>query len=594
MSVPPHIPALPVDHSLNFRPDLFSDNNRRMLVDMLTQSCGGYVGLCNYGLPMPVYVLDTLIDFQLKTPYMKIKSIAKKIIHICICANHLSNSQDLLTDFQTNLDEVNVDEDRRRLRRGFHRLCRQYNMMDSYQNIVQLLDARDVTLGTYKQCLSQIRALMEACHVHPDPSVQPLYESLTTYNLLYLPPPFTSAEAVQLYSKNISDLTKRNNRPFYLLTEKHRSKRADYVLNDVLFMLSALHLQFRHRLEIQLTQTWILSQCNSLCNDLYFAYTQVPECHQEFVRLVEGLQILRTVQHPVFSPTLNGLCNLMRTFHNADVYICPGYLHASIFHLLRRVSQVAEGHPSDSDSENQEATSDQGTLLRRFQEGDRIDLEADPTATPSQNFYFSRNPFGNPELFCIPDHPSQHLTRDRWIAYPHMTYTQFNMENGQFDTEVHHLQRVYSLVMEGASRQAGTTARRFAQAMEQATAGHDEPQPVDHGDLFADVEVRTSQASSDSSSAPSTSSTHHSSSPRRREGLEQAPRQRRFLSTHHFSPYSVARQQHRHRRRRHPPPPRGPAHTSRQGPDITSASASASASEDDPRDNLAEDLQNRL
>ncbi|AEQ32133.1 tegument phosphoprotein UL35 [Cynomolgus macaque cytomegalovirus strain Ottawa] len=588
MSLPPSIPALPVDASLNLRPDLFSDEHRRLLVDILTQGCGGYVGLLCYGLPMPSYVLETLIDFQIKTVYTKIKQIANSVIRICILANYLKNSQDLLVDLQANLDEINSGANKQRLYRGLHRICRQTNMMDVYRNVSQLLDAGDVTMGVYRQGLAQMRALTEALDLHREPNLQPLYETLTSYNLLYLPPPYLSAAAVEIYSENLGDLTKRINRSFNLQTQINRSKRADYVVNDVLFLLSARHLQFRHRLELQILETWIVNKCNYLCNDLYFAYVQVPECRGTFCNFVSGLQVVRKERHPTFRPLLHNLCSLLNTFHEANVYLCPQYLHSAIFLLLRRVSRVREGDSSDSDSENQEAAEDRDTLLRRFREGD-LDLEVDPTSTPLQNFYFAKNPFGNSEIFRIPEQASRYLRRNAWIDRSNLTYISYKLHNGTLSEESFPMRNLYSLIMEGASRQAGTNARQFMAALQQAPLGHDEPEAADHSDLFADVDIRPAQPSSGSSaslSTPSTSSAPSGQPSPSRLGPEQPPRQRRYLSLSNFSPYSVAR--HHHRRRR-PRPPRGPAHTSRQGPDIA-ASASASGGED-PRDSLAEELE---
>lgn len=66
----PPLPVLPVDDWLNFRVDLFGDEHRRLLLEMLTQGCSNFVGLLNFGVPSPVYALEALVDFQVRNAFM--------------------------------------------------------------------------------------------------------------------------------------------------------------------------------------------------------------------------------------------------------------------------------------------------------------------------------------------------------------------------------------------------------------------------------------------------------------------------------------------------------------------------------------------
>ena len=334
----PPLPVLPVDDWLNFRVDLFGDEHRRLLLEMLTQGCSNFVGLLNFGVPSPVYALEALVDFQVRNAFMKVKPVAQEIIRICILANHYRNSRDVLRDLRTQLDVLYSEPLKTRLLRGLIRLCRAAQTGVKPEDISVHLGADDVTFGVLKRALVRLHRVRDALGLRASPEAEARYPRLTTYNLLFHPPPFTTVEAVDLCAENLSDVTQRRNRPLRCLTSIKRpgSRTLEDALNDMYLLLTLRHLQLRHALELQMMQDWVVERCNRLCDALYFCYTQAPETRQTFVTLVRGLELARQHSSPAFQPMLYNLLQLLTQLHEANVYLCPGYLHFSAYKLLKR------------------------------------------------------------------------------------------------------------------------------------------------------------------------------------------------------------------------------------------------------------------
>ncbi|AAM00676.1 tegument protein UL35 [Panine betaherpesvirus 2] len=626
----PTLPVLPVDDALNFRPDLFGDDHRRLLLDMLTQSCSGFVGLLNHGLPSPTYLLESLVDFQIRNPYLRVKPVAQQIVKICILANHYRNSRDILVDLRTQLDVLYSGTLRTRILNGLLKLCRRARESGvTPEEISVHLGADDVTYGVLKQVLGKLHRIRDALGLRPTPEAEVRYSTLTAYNLLYLPPPFTTQEAVEVFAENLSNVTQRNNRPMRCMASIKRpgTRSHEDALNDLYFLVSARHLQLRHTLELQMMRLWVLEKCNRLCDDLYFCYTQVPETRQILVTLIRGLQLSRQSTSPAFRPVLYNLLQMLTQLHEAGVYLCPGYLHHAAYQLLEKIQRISDGRGGEDEDEDDEEDGEEGrrhrdprTLPREIS----LDLESDPTAVQGETFFLSKNLYGNPDIFRVPDHPSRYLRRRMFVHRQDIPQIFYNIHNGEITTEIYNLRRIYSMMIEGAARQTGLTPKRFLEIMDRAPLGQEpEPELADGYDLFADVERRpmvvTSSSTSSAASSSAVASTSSASdygtgasssgvtftrptttaafytSPSSRMDLERAPRQRRrMVSVEPFSPYSVAYNQHRHqRRRRRPPPPapRGPAHTRYQGPD-TERTPYRGDDDEDPRDGLAETLRN--
>ncbi|AHJ84113.1 tegument protein UL35 [Human betaherpesvirus 5] len=629
----PPLPVLPVDDWLNFRVDLFGDEHRRLLLEMLTQGCSNFVGLLNFGVPSPVYALEALVDFQVRNAFMKVKPVAQEIIRICILANHYRNSRDVLRDLRTQLDVLYSEPLKTRLLRGLIRLCRAAQTGVKPEDISVHLGADDVTFGVLKRALVRLHRVRDALGLRASPEAEARYPRLTTYNLLFHPPPFTTVEAVDLCAENLSDVTQRRNRPLRCLTSIKRpgSRTLEDALNDMYLLLTLRHLQLRHALELQMMQDWVVERCNRLCDALYFCYTQAPETRQTFVTLVRGLELARQHSSPAFQPMLYNLLQLLTQLHEANVYLCPGYLHFSAYKLLKKIQSVSDARERGEFGDEDEEQENDGEPREA-----QLDLEADPTAREGELFFFSKNLYGNGEVFRVPEQPSRYLRRRMFVERPETLQIFYNFHEGKITTETYHLQRIYSMMIEGASRQTGLTPKRFMELLDRAPLGQgSEPEITEHRDLFADVFHRpvTDAASSSSASSSSSSASPNSVSlPSARSSstrtttpastytsagtssttglllsssslsgshgissadLEQPPRQRRrMVSVTLFSPYSVAYSHHRrHRRRRSPPPaPRGPAHTRFQGPD-SMPSTSYGSDVEDPRDDLAENLR---
>ncbi|AEV80896.1 tegument protein UL35 [Saimiriine betaherpesvirus 4] len=563
MPRPPHpysFPSLPVNESLNFRADLFCDEHRHFLKELVTVGCGGYVGLLCYGMPSPTYVLETMMDFQIRPEFTRVKLIAAPILAIAIMANHYHNSYNILQETKQRLHNLYVGPMKEKLTRSFRKLCQRLPVAVNAEVIIQCMETEDVTFGTLKQCLSQLNELRDAADLSPSEDTRSHYGLLTLYNLLYVPPKFITSRGVNIYSENLGDVTRRVHAPMRSLIMEQRPRTAAIILDDVSFILSLQHLCVTHKIELQMLRSWIWAKCNELMNELYFVYLQAPELKNAFQDVMSSMQLTRNDPRTLaFQNLLRDLLTFLRKVHLTDIYTVPGYIRFCAFNLIsylkQAVASTSEDEPHSSDSSSSED----------------ITFDVDPSLARGDTIYITKNPFGCSALFKVPSNLSRFIKKRQFIRRTPM-YHVYVMDSGRMITRSQPLRNLYNLMLEGGSRQTGTTAKELSQVAERTSNGR-EVVIQETLDLFADVERRD---------APSTSSSTSVSS--RESLLERPPRQRRYISVAAFAPYSVARHRRTQRKIRLP---RGPAHNSRTGPDTAPESSEA---DPDPRDELSDQM----
>ncbi|AEV80741.1 tegument protein UL35 [Aotine betaherpesvirus 1] len=565
---PYSFPSLPVDESLNFRADLFTDTHRHLLKDLVTVGSGGYVGILCYGMPIPTHLLETMVDFQLKPTYMRVKLLATPIVEIAIMANHYHNSYGILQETKARFHEMYSGATKHRLVRSFQKLCRRLPVAVNANEIIDCLETPDVTFGTMTQCLSQLNQLREAADLSPSEDTRARYGTLTAYNLLYVPPRFLTSRGVSLYSENLGDITRKTHAPMRSLIMDQRPRTAATILDDMSFAVSMAHLCVRHKLELQQLRSWIWAKCNELVDDAYFVYTQAPEVKDAFLNVMASMRLTQSDPRMLaYQNMLGTLLDFLQAVYHTGIYAVPKFMRFCAFNLISYLQRAVGPHRGDEESSGDSSSSED------------VAFDVDPTPERGETIYITKNPYGVPELFKVPSDLAGFLKKRNFVRRDVM-YNVYLLDSGRVSTRAHPVKNIYSLMLEGGSRQTGTTSRNLSEIAEKTPRGHNVV-TEEFVDLFADVQRR------DAPSSSSTSSTASTSSSSRESLLEQAPRQRRYISVAAFAPYSAARLRTGRRRLRLP---RGPAHTSNSGPDTLHPNSEADSGPD-PRDELVDQIR---
>nr|WRQ19877.1 MAG: protein m35 [Herpesviridae sp.] len=472
--------SLPVDEHLNFIPQVLNGEDASYVKELVLNSDEGAVGFLNSGLPMPAYILEAMFVIRIKHRYVKYRQIAEPIIKLAIMSNHYYNSHRIMQNSLLSLQQLFTNQNLERLESGFRRLIRAVNHPDNPRTILDTIGDLDMPTGAYEKHLLTLNDLARRARIQVSNEVPRHYPKLGLFNYLYKAPNFTSVEAVNAYSNNLANLTRRLNVTPQTLTVTKRSKDPEDVLNDLMFSLSLSHLVVKHQETLYALRRWIIIQFSTLCQRLYITYTQIPEIRDLFLEVVrETLTLLGQgveEEEGDFSlgPAIGAAFRLLRRVTTFDVYVLPEYITFSSFNLIAKIHYNEEVRRNNAESD------------------DEYDIEIDPTSPYIDATYYVNNPYSDPQLFHCPRNVNRYLGRD-FIAKSTKQDMLTESEDRFITFESYELDLHRQLIIEGASRQLKMRPGQLEHYLNLEIRDADVVEPDDSQNLFADVQIRLRQ-----------------------------------------------------------------------------------------------------
>uniref|UniRef100_A0AAU7E1Z5 Tegument protein UL35 n=1 Tax=Lemniscomys rat herpesvirus TaxID=3141920 RepID=A0AAU7E1Z5_9VIRU len=466
---------------MNFLPNVLRDEDVDYVRELILESDEGVIGALNSGLPMPVYVLESLFVIRVRHRYAKVRQIAEPIVKLAVMCNHYYNSHRIMRNSLLSLRQLFTHQDLERIESGLRRLNRAVNHPENPITLLDTIGSLDMPNGAYEKHLSSVYDLARRAFVQVSDEARRSYPKLGLFNYLYQAPNFTSAEAVETYAENLSNLTRGIDAAPQSLTVRKRSRDPEDVLNDLMYSLSLSHLVVRHQDTLYSLRRWLIIQFSVLCERLYITYTQIPEIRDEFVDVVRQALLLvnqdTEEEEDEFSlePALVSIFRLLRTVANFDVYVVPDYVRFSTFALIVKIHYAQEVRRNNAESD------------------DEYDVEVDPSSPYLNARYYVNNPYGDPQLFHCPRNVNRYLGRQFVRKTTKQTMLMEYDENfitfEDFELDLHR-----QLIIEGASRQLKMRPEQLEHYVGLDIRDADVVEP-DSRDLFADVRIRQNQRS---------------------------------------------------------------------------------------------------
>nr|WEG69727.1 tegument protein UL35 [Mastomys natalensis cytomegalovirus 3]WEG69867.1 tegument protein UL35 [Mastomys natalensis cytomegalovirus 3]WEG70007.1 tegument protein UL35 [Mastomys natalensis cytomegalovirus 3]WEG70147.1 tegument protein UL35 [Mastomys natalensis cytomegalovirus 3]WEG70287.1 tegument protein UL35 [Mastomys natalensis cytomegalovirus 3] len=347
--------SLLIDSRCNFPDSLLDADDIRFIQHVVRDGDIGAMAALNAGLPMKPYMLDSLLSIRVKHRYSKVRLILEPILQFIVRAAHLHNGRYILRDGLSKKSQMFTATDTTRLESGLRRLYHALGMPDNPFDILEAIDNMDLPNIAYERYLKHIYNIISL--LEPNVRDRLDYTHLTVFNYIYDPPKFTTQEAINVYAKNLSNITKKIPHRIETLTVTHRSRDPIHVINDLLFCLSFGNYLVSHQDSLRTLKKSMLLSLNNLCGMLYITYTQIPETKSLFQDIARESHVLITSTSegtPDFSHIAKYMLRFVRAAITADVYTVPEYLSNQIFAITSRLHDVegaAVGHSDDLDVE---------------------------------------------------------------------------------------------------------------------------------------------------------------------------------------------------------------------------------------------------
>lgn len=453
---------------------------------VLTADSASLVSSLNLGIPMPVYVLEALLDIHILQERARCRQLFQPIVQLAVLANYYYTCRATLWTSSRSLRQLFSGINMERLESGFRRLCRATNPEFNPHPVLETIGGFSMKDSEYRKHMRRMYDIIALLGINTEPRAVESYPDLNERNHLYSCPRFTTAEAVHIYASNIRTMSGFSSVPLQILTANKRTKDPQEVINDIMFALSATHMLIKLKNELSSLKTWIMIKFGMLCKQFYIVYTQALETSDAYRAFVSSVSIItrRNMSESRDDFALAEPVRLALAFAKAvldtDVYAVPEYVACSVFAFLLRAHNVLQ----EDDSQD---------AIPSHDDTDNEDFDEHPA--PFQEIvYLPRNPYGNPSISKCPRDVVTFL-KTKFITCDLTQCVLTNLTDRSVTFENFRLEHHIPMLMEGAAQQLKMSPRQLNSYLSMARSGADvyqDPNESPYSDetLFANVRVR--------------------------------------------------------------------------------------------------------
>ncbi|AKI29793.1 tegument protein UL25 [Mandrillus leucophaeus cytomegalovirus] len=309
--------------NLGFEPNVISPPNTEFMKLLLYEFSIQHISRVNQCIPMPVFILTSLVDPVIKTTSTGERELTRSIVTHAVLVNYYYQAKVKIRSMQHSLTATIQGATLRNIAAYVTNLTPAGRAAALALHF--LTHEKLVYEPQYQVCLRRLHDELRKRRTSESPCTGEIYECIRDYNLIFLSAPYTTRGALYTYRNNLQKLTNGYKSDLKLLCSEKLNE--EHFLNDLAFLtgIQIMMMQFRRNLDI--LRLYLCHQLQNLSNLIYLIYLQFPSLRSDYLQVTEAIYRATNSSddEPLFQVN-TWLFDFLRAVRSLDVFVCPDYI----------------------------------------------------------------------------------------------------------------------------------------------------------------------------------------------------------------------------------------------------------------------------
>ncbi|AFK83838.1 B25 [miniopterid betaherpesvirus 1] len=331
-------PAHPAD-DLNFLRNVVSQRDAEMISRYIHPGYRVDLRRINTCIPMPPYVLESLLDVQISPEYVRTASLAKPLIKFIVMVNYYYGAVNKLTGMKCSMNDLMQRQRVQAIRSRLEDMSRAFGGLSF---IVRIFGRNNVSKEQLERSLECLNTLIaNATEETETTDCTEQLKLMRKLNPLFHTARFTSPSAIKTYMKNLEILNLGGGHALNLVCTEQTSISECLLLSDAAFVVCLGHMIWEFGRTLTLLKSLLMFQMHELSETIYLAYFQMPHAQKDYERLMKEINAqLEAADHNNYSlrAVVCHMINFLRLAHESGLFISPTYTKHAISQVINHQS----------------------------------------------------------------------------------------------------------------------------------------------------------------------------------------------------------------------------------------------------------------
>ncbi|AKT72663.1 Cy43 [Cynomolgus cytomegalovirus] len=324
--------------NLGFEPTLISPPNTEFLKFLLYDFSVQHVTRVNQCIPMPAFLLTSLINPIAKTTSAGERDLTRGIVTHAVLVNYFYQAKTKVRSMQCSLNATIHGQTMNNIATYVTNLTPGGRAAALALHF--LMPQKAVMTKQYQACLRRLTEELRKRRVTESPSTLEILETIRDYNLIFPIAPYTNRGALYLYRNNLQKLSNGYRNVLKLLSSEKLNE--EHFVNDLAFMIGAQLMLIQFEQTLHVLRAYIVHHLHNLATLIYIIYVQFPSLRGDYIQVTEAIYraVTSHSDEPLFQVN-TWLFDYLRAVRNLEAVVCPDYMMCA----LRQWTTVHEDNP---------------------------------------------------------------------------------------------------------------------------------------------------------------------------------------------------------------------------------------------------------